>query len=104
VPPSVGRAAITASSVKGALPLSSNAHRGWRHVMVGLPKGFRLRLAAAGRTLPTRSSVTQKDTMARAGQSSEKAPVIYRHADDARRQDVAGGIDARVRAVRDKRR
>ncbi|KPI32997.1 hypothetical protein OV450_1538 [Actinobacteria bacterium OV450] len=40
--------------------------------------------------------------MVRAGQSSEKAAMIYQHSDDERQQEVAGGIDARVRAARDK--
>ena len=40
--------------------------------------------------------------MVRAGQSSEKAALIYQHSDDERQQEVAEGIDARVRAARDK--
>lgn len=40
--------------------------------------------------------------MVRAGQSSEKAAMIYQHSDEERQQEVAGGIDARVRAARDK--
>lgn len=40
--------------------------------------------------------------MVRAGQSSEKAALIYQHSPDDRQQEVAGGIDARVRAARDK--
>lgn len=38
--------------------------------------------------------------MVRAGQSSEKAAMIYQHSDDARQQEVAGGIDAKVRGAR----
>jgi len=38
--------------------------------------------------------------MVRAGQSSEKAALIYQHSDDERQQEVAGGIDSRVRAAR----
>lgn len=40
--------------------------------------------------------------MVRAGQSSEKAAPIYQHSDDERQQEVAEGIDARVRAARNK--
>jgi hypothetical protein len=40
--------------------------------------------------------------MVRAGQSSEKAAMIYQHSDDERQQEVAGGIDARVRVTRQK--
>lgn len=38
----------------------------------------------------------------RAVQSSEKAAMIYQHSDDERQQEVAGGIDAKVRAARQK--
>lgn len=38
--------------------------------------------------------------MVRAGQSSEKAALIYQHSDDVRQQEVAGGIDAKVRRLR----
>lgn len=38
--------------------------------------------------------------MVRAGQSSEKAALIYQHSDDERQQEVAEGIDARVREQR----
>lgn len=70
---------------------------------VGLPKDFRFYdLRHTGHTLSTQSGATLKDTMVRAGQSSEKAAMIYRHSDDERQQEVAGGIDARVRAARDK--
>ncbi|MFF1507215.1 tyrosine-type recombinase/integrase [Streptomyces sp. NPDC058326] len=68
---------------------------------VGLPKDFRFYdLRHTGHTLSTQSGATLKDTMVRAGQSSEKAAMIYQHSDDARQQEVAGGIDAKVRAAR----
>lgn len=35
--------------------------------------------------------------MVRAGQSSEKAALIYQHSDDDRQQEVAAGLDATVR-------
>lgn len=61
---------------------------------LGLPKDFRFYdLRHTGHTLPTQSVV-------RAGQSSEKAAMIYQHSEDERQQEVAGGIDARVRAAR----
>ncbi|WP_435600184.1 tyrosine-type recombinase/integrase [Streptomyces sp. C10-9-1] len=68
---------------------------------VGLPKDFRFYdLRHTGHTLSTQSGATLKDTMVRAGQSSEKAAMIYQHSDDARQQEVAGGIDAKVRELR----
>ena len=38
--------------------------------------------------------------MVRAGQSSEKAALIYQHSDDERQQEVAAGLDATVRKAR----
>ena len=40
--------------------------------------------------------------MVRAGQSSEKAALIYQHSDDERQRDVAAGLDEMVRAERAK--
>lgn len=40
--------------------------------------------------------------MVRAGQSSEKAALIYQHSDRERQKEVAGGLDAMVRAARKK--
>ena len=59
-----------------------------------MPEGFRsYDLRHTGHTLSTRSDATLKDTMARAGQSSEKAALIYHHSDDHRQQEVAVGLD-----------
>ncbi|MBB4789536.1 hypothetical protein BJY54_000148 [Streptomyces nodosus] len=38
--------------------------------------------------------------MVRAGQSSEKAALIYQHSDDARQREVAAALDATVRKAR----
>jgi len=38
--------------------------------------------------------------MVRAGQSSEKAALIYQHSNDDRQQEVAAGLDATVRKAR----
>lgn len=40
--------------------------------------------------------------MVRAGQSSEKAALIYQHSDEERQRDVAAGLDNMVRAERTK--
>lgn len=42
--------------------------------------------------------------MVRAGQSSEKAALIYQHSDLERQQEVASGLDDLVRAARSKPR
>ncbi len=77
--------------------------RKWRkaRAKVGLPDDFRFYdLRHTGHTLSTRSGAPLKDTMVRAGQSSERAALIYQHSDLERQKEVAGGIDAHVRAER----
>jgi integrase len=72
-------------------------------VRVGMPDGFRFYdLRHTGHTLSTQSGATLKDTMVRAGQSSERAALIYQHSTVERQREVAGGIDALVRADRKK--
>lgn len=70
---------------------------------VGLPESFRFYdLRHTGHTLSTQSGATLKDTMVRAGQSSEKAALIYQHSNDQRQREVAEDLDRRVRADREK--
>ncbi|NUL04644.1 tyrosine-type recombinase/integrase [Streptomyces lunaelactis] len=79
--------------------------RMWRkaRAKVGMPESFRFYdLRHTGHTLATRSGATLKDTMVRAGQSSEKAALIYQHSDVERQQEVASGLDQLVRAARQK--
>ncbi|MCM2391315.1 tyrosine-type recombinase/integrase [Streptomyces albipurpureus] len=81
--------------------------RKWRkaRAYVGLPDDFRFYdLRHTGHTLSTRSGATLKDTMVRAGQSSEKAALIYQHSDHERQKEVAGGLDRMVRLTREKGR
>jgi hypothetical protein len=77
--------------------------RKWRkaRAKVGLPDDFRYDLRHTGHTLSTQSGATLKDTMVRAGQSSEKAALIYQHSTRERQRQVAAGPDARVRAERE---
>ncbi|MER6313554.1 hypothetical protein ABT237_07265 [Streptomyces sp. NPDC001581] len=68
-----------------------------------IPKPFRFYdLHHTGHTLSTRSGATLKDTMMCAGQSSEKAALIYQHSDHEWQKEVAGGLDDMVRAARQK--
>ncbi|MFF8191742.1 tyrosine-type recombinase/integrase [Streptomyces bobili] len=88
---------------KGAPFRRSTFGRRWRKAreVVGMPEGFRFYdLRHTGHTLSTRSGATLKDTMVRAGQSSEKAALIYQHSDDDRQKEVAAGLDATVRKAR----
>ncbi|KPI04518.1 integrase family protein [Actinobacteria bacterium OK006] len=88
---------------KGAPFRRSTFGRKWRRArkIVGMPEGFRFYgLRHTGHTLSTRSGATLKDTMVRAGQSSEKAALMYQHSDDERQEEVAAGLDATVRKAR----
>ncbi|MDT0571860.1 site-specific integrase [Streptomyces sp. DSM 3412] len=90
---------------KGAAFRRTSFGRKWRRARAaaGLPDGFRFYdLRHTGHTLSTRSGATLKDTMVRAGQSSEKAALIYQHSDDERQRDLAAGLDEMVRAERAK--
>jgi hypothetical protein len=77
--------------------------RKWRtaRTKVDLPDGFRFYdLRRTGHTLTTRSGTTLKDTMVRAGQSTERAALIYQHSDVERQREVAAGLDRLVRQRR----
>ncbi|MFJ5557793.1 hypothetical protein ACIQCD_10275 [Streptomyces sp. NPDC093250] len=90
---------------KGGAFRRTSFGRKWRRARVaaGLPDGFRFYdLRHTGHTLSTRSGATLKDTMVRAGQSSEKAALIYQHSDDERQRELAAGLDEMVRTERAK--
>ncbi|WP_328670509.1 tyrosine-type recombinase/integrase [Streptomyces sp. NBC_00328] len=92
---------------KGAPFRRTSFGRKWSRArsVAGLPEGFRFYdLRHTGHTLSTRSGATLKDTMVRAGQSSERAALIYQHSDAERQRDVAAGLDDMVRAERAKHR
>ena len=82
-----GSAGLIFVGEKGAPFRRSTFGRKWRRArdVVGMPEGFRFYdLRHTGHTLSTRSGATLKHTMVRAGQSSEKATLIYQHSDDER--------------------
>jgi integrase len=88
---------------RGAPFRRSTFGRKWRKARdkVGLPPNFRFYdLRHTGNTLVTQSGGTLKDIMVRAGQSTEKAALIYQHSPMGRQKEVAQGLDARVRAAR----
>lgn len=79
--------------------------RKWRkaRVKVGMPANFRFYdLRHTGHTLATQVGATLKDTMVRAGQSSERAALIYQHSDRKRQHEIAAALDARVAEEREK--
>ncbi|AUH41629.1 tyrosine-type recombinase/integrase [Streptomyces sp. CMB-StM0423] len=78
--------------------------RKWRKARskVGLPDGFRFYdLRHTGHTLSTQAGATLKDTMVRAGQSTERAALIYQHSNLQRQREIADALDAKVRAERE---
>ncbi|MGW2226618.1 tyrosine-type recombinase/integrase [Streptomyces formicae] len=89
---------------RGAPFRRSTFGRKWRKargLVDGLPEGFRFYdLRHTGHTLTTRSGATLKDTMVRAGQSSEKAALGYQHSEDERQEEVAGMLHRTVRKAR----
>ncbi|MFD7238749.1 tyrosine-type recombinase/integrase [Streptomyces syringium] len=90
---------------KGAPFRRSSFGRKWRRArtQVGMPDGFRFYdLRHTGHSVTTQSGATLKDTMVRAGQSSERAAMMYQHSTMERQREVAQGIDSRVRAERQK--
>jgi hypothetical protein len=77
--------------------------RKWKkaRAKVGRPSGCRFYdHRHTGRTLATQSGATLKDTMVRAGHSSERVPLIYQHSTLERQRQVAAGIEAHVLADR----
>ncbi|WP_031072360.1 tyrosine-type recombinase/integrase [Streptomyces sp. NRRL S-118] len=90
---------------KGAPFRRSSFGRKWRkaRVKAGLPADFRFYdLRHTGHTLATRAGATLKDTMVRAGQSTEKAALIYQHSDHERQKEVAEGLHRLVETARKK--
>lgn len=95
---------------KGAPFRRTSFGRKWRRarLAVGLPDGFRFYdLRHTGHTLSTRSGVTLKDTMVRAGQSSEKAaglPALRRRTTaEGRRRPGRHGARRACEALRGQR-
>jgi integrase len=90
---------------RGAPFRRSTFGRKWRtaRAVAGLPDDFRFYdLRHTGHTLSTRSGATLKDTMVRAGQSSERAALIYQHSDDERQREVAAGLNDLIESERRK--
>jgi integrase len=88
---------------KGAPFRRSTFGRKWRKArkQVGMPDNFRFYdLRHTGNTLAADTGAKLKDLMVRAGQSSERAQLIYQHSTAKHQRKLAQGIDAEVRAQR----
>ncbi|MCL6668796.1 tyrosine-type recombinase/integrase [Streptomyces panaciradicis] len=85
---------------KGAPFRRSTFGRKWRkaRTKVGMPDNFRFYdLRHTGNTLAADTGAKLKDLMVRAGQSSERAQLIYQHSTAKHQRKLARGIDAEVR-------
>ncbi|MFJ3667761.1 tyrosine-type recombinase/integrase [Streptomyces sp. NPDC090106] len=86
---------------KGAPFRRSTFGRKWRkaRTKVGMPANFRFYdLRHTGNTLAADTGAKLKDLMVRAGQSSERAQLIYQHSTERHQRKLAQGIDTEVRA------
>ncbi|MGA5040257.1 tyrosine-type recombinase/integrase [Streptomyces olivaceoviridis] len=86
---------------KGAPFRRSTFGRKWRKARkkVGMADNFRFYdLRHTGNTLAADTGAKLKDLMVRAGQSSERAQLIYQHSTAKHQRRLARGIDAEVRA------
>jgi integrase len=67
----------------------------------GLPEDFRFYdLRHTGHTLSTQVGATLKETIVRAGQSTERAALIYQHSDRTHQREIADALNTRVQAER----
>ncbi|MEU5798338.1 site-specific integrase [Streptomyces sp. NPDC047813] len=84
---------------KGAPFRRSTFGRKWRKArkQVGMPDNFRFYdLRHTGNTLAADTGAKLKDLMVRAGQSSERAQLIYQHSTAKHQRKLAQGINAEV--------
>jgi integrase len=87
---------------KGAPFRRSTFGRKWRkaRLAAGMP-GFRFYdLRHTGNTMAADTGAKLKDLMVRAGQSSERAQLIYQHSQPKHQRKIAADIDAEVREQR----
>ncbi|AXG79251.1 tyrosine-type recombinase/integrase [Streptomyces paludis] len=88
---------------KGAALRGTTFGRKWRKAReaAGLPEGFRFYdLRHTGNTLAADTGAKLKDLMVRAGQSSERAQLIYQHSTKEHQRKLAADIDSDVRRQR----
>ncbi|MEU3772129.1 site-specific integrase [Streptomyces sp. NPDC032472] len=88
---------------KGAPLRGTSFGRKWRQARdaVGMSKDFRFYdLRHTGNTLTADTGAKLKDLMVRAGQSSERAQLIYQHSTKEHQRRLAHDIDATVRLQR----
>ena len=95
-----GRQGLVFVGERGAALRGTTFGRKWRKARekVGLPESFRFYdLRHTGNTLAADTGAKLKDLMVRAGQSSEKAQLIYQHSTKEHQRKLAADIDTDVR-------
>lgn len=102
-----GPDALVFTGVKGG-PLRRsgfNKLSGWPHVVtgMGLPGLHFHDLRHTGNTLAADMGVSLRNLMARMGHDNERAALIYQHKSSTADRQIADGLDALLRASRDRR-
>ncbi|MDQ3762438.1 MAG: site-specific integrase [Actinomycetota bacterium] len=88
---------------KGATPKRGNFHRLWKKALAGAEVHPALHLhdlRHTGGTMTARTGATLKEIMARLGQSSARAAMIYQHATSERDREIAAALDLMIAEAR----
>lgn len=88
---------------KGATPTRGNFHRIWKKALEGAEVSTTLHLhdlRHTGGTMTARTGATLKEIMARLGQSSTRAAMVYQHATSERDQEIAMALNLMIAEAR----
>lgn len=88
---------------KGATPRRNNFNGIWKAAVKAAGANPELHLhdlRHTGATLTAQTGATLKEIMSRIGHSSTRAAMIYQHATSKRDHEIAGALDALIRAAR----
>ncbi|MGH3701399.1 MAG: tyrosine-type recombinase/integrase [Pseudonocardiaceae bacterium] len=88
---------------KGATPKRGNFHRVWKKALTGAEISIALHLhdlRHTGGTMAARTGATLKEIMARLGQSSARAAMIYQHATSERDKEIAEALNLMIAEAR----
>ena len=88
---------------KGATPKRGNFHRLWRKALESANVSTTLHLhdlRHTGGTMTARTGATLKEIMARLGQSSTRAAMIYQHATSERDREIAEALNRMIAEAR----
>jgi integrase len=88
---------------KGATPRRGNFHRIWKKALADAEVNHALHLhdlRHTGGTMAAQTGATLKEIMARLGQSSTRAAMIYQHATSERDREIAQALDLMIAEAR----